>query len=412
MVVTVRTGGSIVADDSAQRSVLDEASEDAGQDTGLSADPQDTADDTTINQTMALLGLTGGSDPVTTARSARAYLLAVRQGSLSPVDFQMLGVPPGDIPALVAGLIARGLLVPRAHNVWEASPPNLILPLIAKDLESQATLIRSAAPELAQVYFGTRSLDTDHHIEGISVMSSMEELDAASAQVVAEAQRELRVLRGPSPRTDFLLDSANANQHASGAGEDTRELEISSVYDSSLLEREGIMDVLSVRRRGGEMIRVSPNIPFSVVVADDTVAVLDLTRYASTGGNSLLIRSRPLVLALGALCDLMWRTASPVFSTRTALVHPNQLAPSRSTPARPETETAPEAELPSLVMALDKRDRKILAMLAAGASDANISRQMQISQRTVERRVRTLLEQLGATTRFQAGAQAVRRGWI
>jgi DNA-binding NarL/FixJ family response regulator len=35
-----------------------------------------------------------------------------------------------------------------------------------------------------------------------------------------------------------------------------------------------------------------------------------------------------------------------------------------------------------------------------------------VSQRTVERRVRALMDQLGAGTRFQAGVQAGRRGLI
>ena len=54
----------------------------------------------------------------------------------------------------------------------------------------------------------------------------------------------------------------------------------------------------------------------------------------------------------------------------------------------------------------------ILTLLAAGASDATIARQSGISQRTVERRVRALMDQLGAGTRFQAGVQAARRGWL
>ena len=41
-----------------------------------------------------------------------------------------------------------------------------------------------------------------------------------------------------------------------------------------------------------------------------------------------------------------------------------------------------------------------------------IAGQTVISQRTVERKVRTMLEQLGASTRFQAGVQAARRGWL
>ena len=59
-----------------------------------------------------------------------------------------------------------------------------------------------------------------------------------------------------------------------------------------------------------------------------------------------------------------------------------------------------------------RRDQTILALLAAGAPDATIARQTGVSQRTVERRVRALMDRLGAGTRFQAGVQAARRGLI
>jgi DNA-binding NarL/FixJ family response regulator len=62
--------------------------------------------------------------------------------------------------------------------------------------------------------------------------------------------------------------------------------------------------------------------------------------------------------------------------------------------------------------AAERRDQLILSLLAAGAPDATIARQTGVSQRTVERRVRALMDRLGAGTRFQAGVQAARRGLI
>jgi DNA-binding NarL/FixJ family response regulator len=41
-----------------------------------------------------------------------------------------------------------------------------------------------------------------------------------------------------------------------------------------------------------------------------------------------------------------------------------------------------------------------------------IARQVRISQRTVERRLRAIMDELGATTRFQAGVQAAKRGLV
>jgi DNA-binding NarL/FixJ family response regulator len=56
--------------------------------------------------------------------------------------------------------------------------------------------------------------------------------------------------------------------------------------------------------------------------------------------------------------------------------------------------------------------RLLLDQLAAGAKDEQIARTLGMSLRTVRRRVAQLLDELGAESRFQAGVEAVRRGWL
>jgi DNA-binding NarL/FixJ family response regulator len=55
--------------------------------------------------------------------------------------------------------------------------------------------------------------------------------------------------------------------------------------------------------------------------------------------------------------------------------------------------------------------RFLLQELAAGAKDEQIARTLGLSLRTVRRRVADLIE-LGVDNRFQAGVEAVRRGWL
>jgi DNA-binding NarL/FixJ family response regulator len=52
----------------------------------------------------------------------------------------------------------------------------------------------------------------------------------------------------------------------------------------------------------------------------------------------------------------------------------------------------------------------ILEQLAMGTTDMTASRRLHISPRTYSRRVATLLEILGANTRFQGGIEVVRLG--
>ena len=54
----------------------------------------------------------------------------------------------------------------------------------------------------------------------------------------------------------------------------------------------------------------------------------------------------------------------------------------------------------------------LLQLLAAGQKDEQIARALGMSLRTVRRRVADLMTELGSDSRFAAGVEAARRGWI
>ncbi|GAA0984749.1 hypothetical protein GCM10009555_059070 [Acrocarpospora macrocephala] len=54
----------------------------------------------------------------------------------------------------------------------------------------------------------------------------------------------------------------------------------------------------------------------------------------------------------------------------------------------------------------------VLLQLLSGATDQTASNRLGISPRTYSRRVSELLEHLGVESRFQAGAEVARRGWL
>ena len=56
-------------------------------------------------------------------------------------------------------------------------------------------------------------------------------------------------------------------------------------------------------------------------------------------------------------------------------------------------------------------DQRILALLDAGLTDRALGNHLGLSQRTVQRRVRHLMEPAGVDTRFRLGVEASRRGW-
>jgi DNA-binding CsgD family transcriptional regulator len=320
-------------------------------------------------------------DDETEAAVTRVYLALLQQ----PTPSRSLLVAQGMASALVDRCLHtlenRGLIRQHGGGHLDVIPPDIALPALAADLERRARSTRSAAHELAQVYFQARSETRDPDSSTIRVLESMDELAAASAEIASSASERIRCFRAMSPRTRVLFDAPLHSHEDPTLAANGSAIETTTVYDSEVLGLDNALEVLGARERGGERFRFSASVPFSALVVDDTAAVVDVSAFDASGSGSVLVRSRPMVRALIALADLLWDLGSPF----------------------PRTAAGRASE---------KRDLTILALLATGAPDATIARQTGVSQRTVERRVRALMDQLGAGTRFQAGVQAARRGLV
>ncbi|HEX4688578.1 MAG TPA: DNA-binding response regulator [Nocardioides sp.] len=137
-------------------------------------------------------------------------------------------------------------------------------------------------------------------------------------------------------------------------------------------------EVLQARVEAGEEVRLIDDMPTRLMVIGATHAIVpEPLGYADS--PRLLVRQGALVGALALLFEQYWERAAPV--------------------------TEPSATR--------SNERTFLVrQLQAGAKDEQIARTMGLSLRTVRRRIAELMIELGADTRFQAGAEAVRRGWL
>jgi DNA-binding CsgD family transcriptional regulator len=323
----------------------------------------------------------GYSDPELDAAVTRVYLAVLQHPQPSRSLLVAQGIREDLIDTSLRVLDAQGLIRLHEGGLLEVIPPDIALPNVAAELEHRARRTRASAHELAQVYFAARSQVMRPDPSTLQLLQSMDELAAATADIVSTATERVRCFRAMSPRTRDLFAAPLHAHEAQSFGAGGIPIPLFTTYDTDVLDLENALEVLEARERGGERFRFVSSVPFSALVVDDTAAVVDTTLFEENGAGSVLIRSRPMVRALGALADLFWDLGSPL----------------------PRTAGARSAEA---------RDRTILALLAAGAPDATIARQTGVSQRTVERRVRALMDQLGAGTRFQAGVQAARRGLV
>lgn len=139
-------------------------------------------------------------------------------------------------------------------------------------------------------------------------------------------------------------------------------------------------EVLEHMVRQGHQVRVLPRVPTRLSVFGlDSAVIPELPGYASP--RRVLVQERGLVMVLAAYFEQLWERA-------TALPELD-----RST-ARPDLR------------------RLLLQEMATGAKDEQVARNLGLSLRTVRRRVADLQIELGADSRFQAGVEAVRRGWV
>ncbi|MFJ5099956.1 DNA-binding response regulator [Streptomyces sp. NPDC088554] len=128
--------------------------------------------------------------------------------------------------------------------------------------------------------------------------------------------------------------------------------------------------------------RQTDSIPFKMILVDRSVAAVPLDLQLHFHGL-LLIRDPVVVQALVRTHESWWETG----------------------------EELPTATVPApgvLPVAL----RPVLEALLAGLTDEAAATRLGMSSRTYSRRVGDLMAALGTTSRFRAGAEAARRGWI
>jgi DNA-binding CsgD family transcriptional regulator len=136
--------------------------------------------------------------------------------------------------------------------------------------------------------------------------------------------------------------------------------------------------ILRQRAAIGEEVRLLPELPTRLIVLEGTHAVMP-EPLGFAASPRVVVRQRGIVELAARYFEQLWQQASPL--DQPAVEHRDQR-------------------------------RFLLEQLASGAQDEQIARRLGLSLRTVRRRVADVMSELGATSRFQAGVEAARRGWL
>jgi hypothetical protein len=295
-----------------------------------------------------------------------------------------LEVSAGAAERAVRSLESQGLLTRGAGEVDSLIPvsPNLAIEALVLRRQQELGKLRNLADRLEKEYL-TRSVRTSS-AELVEVLDSPAVVGERALQLLHAAREELLSFDKP-PYTTSAEESDPALEAAMARG-----VRVRAIYDrESLMNPPVGLGLEAVRQFQvmGEESRVFPELPFKMNIVDRDTALLPLVfeRSGSVGG-ALVVRSKHLVEALGSLWDILWTQALPI----------------------PSAEVAETSSLESFLSS----EADLINLLLAGAKSEAIAHQLGIGVSTAERRIRRLMNALGADTRFQAGYQLARRGMV
>jgi DNA-binding CsgD family transcriptional regulator len=296
----------------------------------------------------------------------------------------LTGRDPADVPTLARrtglteqdvatalGELAEQDAVADRDGLWEARPPAMVMSEVLREEETRRTAMWEAGAELDELYHSARKGSND-----VEPVDDPRELFDLTAQLQERATAQVRWLDRPPYRSDAdrFAQQESRQRRRMAAGITYRTLYHQAVYDDADLFA-GMTRMVEL----GEDARVLADLPVKLLISDDHSALLVPEPERGLDG-ALVVHASGLLNALSGVFETLWTLGVPVTASDGAQ--------------------------------LSERDRTIITLMAAGVTDDAIARRLRLSRRTVVRRITALLDRLGATTRFQAGVQAAKRGWL
>jgi sugar-specific transcriptional regulator TrmB len=312
------------------------------------------------------------------------YRQLVLAGRTGPADLATaLRRTPDEVTAVLARLSAAGLAVPSPGpdgDAFVAAPPAVALGAL---LREQRDALYSAELDLAELADAHRqALAAVTTADVVEVITDPESVRHRFAQLQRGAQHEVRSMMVPN------LSVVPYDDNEAGYESMRRGIRYRAILDRAALSEPGIVRAILRDLARGEQIRVADHVPVKLVIADQSLAMLPLTAERNTAPESVLVHAGGVLSALIAYFEAEWDRAYPLWPNRAGddLV---ELRPGE----------------------IDVEDAQVLALLLAGLTDQALAGQLGMSLRTVQRRIRGLMDTAGVDTRIQLGWYAARAGW-
>ncbi|MFJ8722943.1 helix-turn-helix domain-containing protein [Streptomyces sp. NPDC093269] len=261
---------------------------------------------------------------------------------------------------------------------WVAAPPGVALGALLTRQRHELDKAELAAALLAEEYRAAAAEPAVHDL--VEVVSGAAGVGQRFLQLQLGAAEEVCALVTGNPVAVSGMEN-DAEEQAAGRGVRYR-----VVVERAVLDRpDGITELTAALARD-EQVRIVDTVPTKLVVADRSLAMVPLTSRG-TEPAALVVHASGLLELLSGLFESVWREALPLRLGVSGVI-----------------EQGPDGP--------DSTDLEVLSLLLAGLTDASVAKQLDLGLRTVQRRVKRLMELTGVTTRLQLGWHAYERGWV
>ena len=255
---------------------------------------------------------------------------------------------------------------------FAAAPPGTVDAVITRKLAD----LRQAQEVLGKLAARYRASYLEADGAGVfEVIRGADPLRARTQEMVTSARTEaLNMVKPP-------VVAVRATEHV----EPAEAVRGRIIFDKEALADARTLDAIRSRPGTHYEVRVHTMVPVKLLAIDRTMALVPLTQRGSGVPVGVMITASAVLDSFLSLFDYVWETAVGF--------HVRDAGHIIQSPLR-------------------QSDRQLLSLLLAGLTDQAIAAHFKVSVRTVERKVRALMDAAHVRTRMQLAWEASRQQWL
>ncbi|MFF9128513.1 hypothetical protein ACF09J_35675 [Streptomyces sp. NPDC014889] len=329
---------------------------------------------------LTLLGLGADEDAV--------YRQLVDRPDSEPAALSDVLPGEGAVARALDVLVERGLASAERREGglrYRAASPSLTLGPLLESRRAALLRVEALVTDLTERHRSARAHASGVPIEVLSGATAIRHRLLTMQRLAKTEVCSMVPAQSAPPVITFADNHDEAEQELARRG-----VRMRGVIERAYLEFPDAPAILASCLALGQDIAVADRLPIKLVLVDGSIALLPLDPEREDVEPVALVVHRSGLLT--ALCSLF----------------EEHFAKGRRLGM---SDTGADVQAADHVR-LDRVDRQILALLHVGLTDAAIARQLGLGHRTVQRRLRALMEQVGAATRFQLGWYVARSGWL